>query len=97
MISNDLLSAADSGLLYIVILLNLSAAFDTTLNRILSDRLESIGVIDILLTWFQIYFMSCTYFVQLKQFRSKSFNVNTGVPQGSTLGSSFNYYSSFTP
>lgn len=97
MISNDLLSAADSGLLYIVILLNLSAAFDTTLNRILSDRLESIGVIDILLTWFQIYFMSRTYFVQLKQFRSKSFNVNTGVPQGSALGSSFNYYSSFTP
>lgn len=41
-ISNDLLLAADSGLLSILILLDLSAAFNTISHFILLSRLESI-------------------------------------------------------
>lgn len=55
MISSDLLTAADSGLLSILILLDMSAAFDTILQSILLDRLESIGIMGTALTWFHSY------------------------------------------
>lgn len=63
----------------------MSAAFDTISHSLLLDRLESIGIIDTPLTWFRSYFMSHTQFEQLKQFRSKTSYVNTGVLQGSVL------------
>lgn len=59
MISNDLLSAVDSGLLSILILLDLRAAFDTNSHSILLDRLESTGIVGIPLTWFESY-STCT-------------------------------------
>ncbi len=43
-ITNDLLLAADSGLLTILVLLDLTAAFDTVSHEILLDRLVSIGI-----------------------------------------------------
>ena len=45
-ITNDLLMAADSGLLTILILLELSAAFDTICHTTLLNRLSSIGITD---------------------------------------------------
>ncbi len=43
-VTNDLLMAADSGLLSILILLDLTAAFDTISHSILLERLISIGI-----------------------------------------------------
>ena len=43
-ITNDLLHAADSGLLTILILLNLTAAFDTISRPLLLERLADIGI-----------------------------------------------------
>lgn len=51
-ISNDLLLGADSGLLSILLLLDLSAAFDTICYTILLDRMSAIGVMNIPLNWF---------------------------------------------
>jgi len=65
-ISNDLLLAADSGLLSILILLDLSAAFDIISHSIMLHRLETIGITGAPLTWFQSYFTGRTQFVQLK-------------------------------
>ncbi|KAK5918988.1 hypothetical protein CgunFtcFv8_022921 [Champsocephalus gunnari] len=78
--------AADSGLLTILILLDLSAAFDTISHSILIDRLTSIGITDTPLLWFKSYLSGRTQFIQLKTFKSQPLPVMTGVPQGSVLG-----------
>uniref|UniRef100_A0A3B3D715 Reverse transcriptase domain-containing protein n=1 Tax=Oryzias melastigma TaxID=30732 RepID=A0A3B3D715_ORYME len=83
-ITNDLLLAADSGLITILILLDLSAAFDTISHSILLHRLSSLCITSNPLRWFQSYFSH--FFIQLKSFRSQSSSVSTGVPQGSVLG-----------
>uniref|UniRef100_A0A3Q3FGZ3 Reverse transcriptase domain-containing protein n=1 Tax=Labrus bergylta TaxID=56723 RepID=A0A3Q3FGZ3_9LABR len=78
--------AADSGLLTILILLDLSAAFDTISHHTLLDRLASIGITDTPLHWFSSYLSGRTQFTQLGTFKSQPFPVTTGVPQGSVLG-----------
>ena len=54
-ITNDLLLVADSGLLTILILLDLSAAFDTISHPLLLDRLAGIGITGAALSWFTSY------------------------------------------
>ncbi|XP_059929989.1 cilia- and flagella-associated protein 36 isoform X1 [Gadus macrocephalus] len=73
-ITNDLLRAADSGLLTILILLDLSAAFDTISHPLLLDRLTGIGILVL------------HQFVQLSNHKSGCSGVSLGVPQGSVLG-----------
>uniref|UniRef100_A0A8P4GUB4 Reverse transcriptase domain-containing protein n=1 Tax=Dicentrarchus labrax TaxID=13489 RepID=A0A8P4GUB4_DICLA len=85
-ITNDLLLAADSGLLTILILLDLSAAFDTISHTILLNRLISIGISHTALDWFNSYLSGRTQFIQLQSFSSHQSPVTTGVPQGSVLG-----------
>ncbi len=82
---NDLLMAADSGLLTILLLLDLSAAFDTISHQVLLDRLFSIGITCVPLSWFRSYLSGHTQFVQLKNFKSYISSVTAGVPQGSVL------------
>ena len=85
-ITNDLLVAADSGSISILILLDLSAAFDTISHPILLSRLSSIGLSHTPLSWFHSYLTGRTQFVQLKSFTSTPSPVTSGVPQGSVLG-----------
>uniref|UniRef100_A0A3P9H2V8 Reverse transcriptase domain-containing protein n=1 Tax=Oryzias latipes TaxID=8090 RepID=A0A3P9H2V8_ORYLA len=85
-ITNDLLLAADSGLASILLLLDLTAAFDTISHPILLERLSTIGITDLPLSWFQSYLSGRTQFIQLKSFTSPTVPVTTGVPQGSVLG-----------
>ena len=85
-ITNDLLIAADSGSFSILILLDLSAAFDTISHPILLSRLSSIGLSHTPLSWFHSYLTGRTQFIQLKSFTSNPSPVTTGVPQGSVLG-----------
>ncbi len=56
-ITNDLLKAADSGQLTLLVLLDLSAAFDTVSHNILLDRLASLGITGTCLSWGLIYKM----------------------------------------
>uniref|UniRef100_A0A674M8R9 Reverse transcriptase domain-containing protein n=1 Tax=Takifugu rubripes TaxID=31033 RepID=A0A674M8R9_TAKRU len=85
-ITNDLLNAADSGSLSILILLDLTAAFDTISHPILLRRLSSIGLAKTPLQWFNSYLSGRTQFIQLKSFKSNLSPVTSGVPQGSVLG-----------
>ncbi|XP_059188467.1 uncharacterized protein LOC131971162 [Centropristis striata] len=85
-ITNDLLRAADSGLLTILILLDLSAAFDTISHPLLLDRLAGIGITGAALSWFTSYLTDRQQFVQLRNHKSGCLGVSLGVPQGSVLG-----------
>ncbi len=84
-VTNDLLMAADGGFLSILILLDLSAAFDTISHNILMNRLSAIGIFGIPLTWFT-FLSNRTSYVQLKSFHSQPSPVSCGVPQDSVLG-----------
>ncbi|KAK7890884.1 hypothetical protein WMY93_022847 [Mugilogobius chulae] len=85
-ITNDLLLASDSGFLSILILLDLTAAFDTISHNILIHRLQSIGISHTTLSWFTSYLSDRSQFIQLKSNKSNTFPLSSGVPQGSVLG-----------
>ena len=86
-ITNDLLLASDQGCISILVLLDLSAAFDTIDHKILLDRLQNYtGVQGQALSWFRSYLSDRYHFVCLNGEKSKITSVNYGVPQGSVLG-----------
>ncbi len=85
-VTNYLLMAADSGLLSILILLDLTAAFDTISHSILLESLISIGINGISHDWFKSYLSGRTQFVQIIFFKSWISQITSGVPQGSVLG-----------
>ena len=86
-VTNDLLLAADNGLVTILVLLDLSAAFDTIDHNILLHRLEvDVGITGSALCWFKSYLSDRHQFVNVNGQSSDSIKVNYGVPQGSVLG-----------
>jgi hypothetical protein len=86
-IHNDIVSAIDQGQVAALILLDLSAAFDTVDHDILLKVLEQrFGVTDQALNWFSSYLHDRSQIIQLGSVKSSSFNLDCGVPQGSVLG-----------
>ena len=65
-VNNDLLIASDNGLVSVLVLLDLSAAFDTIDHNILLRRLEhQIGIKGTALSWFRSYLSDCSQFVHV--------------------------------
>lgn len=86
-VTNDLLLAADAGLASVLVLLDLSAAFDTIDHNLLLQRLEcEAGIRGTALCWFKSYLSDRYQFVNVNQQSSACSKVNYGVPQGSVLG-----------
>uniref|UniRef100_A0A3B3HJ88 Reverse transcriptase domain-containing protein n=1 Tax=Oryzias latipes TaxID=8090 RepID=A0A3B3HJ88_ORYLA len=86
-VSNDLFLASEKGLLSILVLLNLSAAFDTIDQGILLHRLEhDIMMRGSALQWFKSYLSDRYQFVNVNGQSSQCTRFNYGVPQGSVLG-----------
>ena len=86
-VTNDLLMAADTGSPSLLILLDLTAAFDTVDHNILLHRLQStIGLYGNAHNWFSSYLTDRTEHVALGKATSHTHNVTCGVPQGSVLG-----------
>ncbi len=84
---DDLLWAADDGNGTAVVLLDLSAAFDTIDHDILLDRLnEHCGLTGPALSWFTFYLRGRTQVVKIGNDSSQTINTRFGVPQGSVLG-----------
>jgi hypothetical protein len=84
---NDLLISVDHGEGVILVLLDLSAAFDTIDHEILINRLaERIGVKDSALSWFKSYLSRRVQSIHVQGKSSEPKYILFGVPQGSVLG-----------
>ena len=71
----------------LLVLLDLSAAFDTVDHSILFDRLHSsFGISGPVLSWFSSYLNNRSQFISINCTTSKHFDLQYGVPQGSCLG-----------
>ena len=71
----------------VLLLFDLSAAFDTVDHTILLNRLETVfGIKGKALEWFRSYFTRRTHFVQIENDSSNHHELSCGVPQGSVLG-----------
>ncbi len=86
-ITNDLLLASDQGCISLLVLLDLSAAFDTIDHDILMDRFQNYtGIQGQALRWFRSYLSDRYHFVYLYRDSSQLSPVKYGLPQGSVLG-----------
>ena len=86
-VTNDLLLSVDSGSSAILVLLDLSAAFDTIVHSILLSRLEhEVGIRGTALSWFTSYLTDRSFTVELGNTSSSTAPLTCGVPQGSILG-----------
>ena len=84
---NDLLSALDEGKFSILVLLDLSAAFDTIDHDILLHRLHHVfGIQGTALSWFRSYLTNRFQMVSIEGTFSDPVGLCYGVPQGSVLG-----------
>ena len=71
----------------LLVLLDLSAAFDTVDHQVLLLRLEvSFGITGTALKWFKSYLTNRSERVLINGNYSESFSLSHGVPQGSCLG-----------
>ncbi len=70
----------------VLILLDLSAAFDTVNHQILLSTLSSLDITGIPLRWFESYLTGRSFRVAWGREVSKAHKLVTGVPQGSVLG-----------
>ena len=85
-VQNDLLTSIDSEGGAILVLLDLSAAFDTIDHQILFKRLYDLGIREHALDWFISYLCSRKQSVNINGIKSTPRDLPYGVPQGSVLG-----------
>ena len=84
-VKRDIDHEIDSGRAVLLVMLDLSAAFDTIDHTILADR-EFIGVEGSALEWLKSYMEGRIQKVVINNSVSKDVHLSVGVPQGSVLG-----------
>ena len=86
-VTNDIMLSLDMGENVFLVLLDLSAAFDTVNHSLLLAQLQkSFGIRGTVLQWFNSYLSQRTQFVNINEANSTVRDLPVGVPQGSVLG-----------
>jgi hypothetical protein len=86
-VCNDINIALDTHKEVILVLLDLSSAFDTIDHDILSTRLQdNFGLSGTVLKWIKSYLRNRTQSIVIDNSQSETSQINRGVPQGSILG-----------
>ena len=86
-VHNDLARSADSNHVSLLVLLDLSAAFDTVDHGILLDVLSRrFNITDTAFSWFQSYLNGRTQTVVYNEQQTDIIEIDCSVPQGSALG-----------
>ena len=86
-IQNDILNSIDQNKVVFLVLLDLSAAFDTIDHELLINRLSSrLGLSGCVLDWFRSYLKNRSQRIKLDNVLSDHTLLRYGVPQGSVLG-----------
>ena len=87
LVHHDIAMALNSNCCGVLVMLDLSAAFDTMDHPILINRLEySFGITGSVLMWMKSYLERRTQRVAIGSILSDVINIKYGVPQGSVLG-----------
>ena len=86
-VTNDIMMNMNRQHVTLLVMLDLSSAFDTVDHGILLDRLNNeFGIKGRVLEWFTSYLCKRSQFISVTGSRSRLFNVPYEVPQGSCLG-----------
>ena len=86
-IHNDMLIMIDQQSNVILLLLDLSAAFDTINHSLLIKKLQKLyGIQGSVISWLKSYLIDRSFTVRVKRSSSSSCVLEIGVPQGSILG-----------
>ena len=86
-VKNGILMNMENQQVTLLVLLDLSAAFDTVDHGILFDRLQSdFGISGSALKWIESYLSNRTQRIYIDGVLSSNFNLKFGVLQGSCLG-----------
>ena len=89
-VRTDILKAMDDNKAVAVILLDLSAAFDTVDHALLLNRLHhTYGICDTTLTWISSYLQNRSFSVCVGDATSSIHKLHFGIPQGSVVGPLF--------
>ena len=86
-ITNDILIASDRKTATVLLLLDLSSAFDTVdVNVLLNILHQDIGIRGSALQWFRSFLTDRTMRIKINNSFSDTFVLEFGIPQGSVLG-----------
>jgi hypothetical protein len=89
-VQNDVLKFLDHGNVTVLVMLDLSAAFDTIDHKTLLQRLENVfGITEKPLEWITSYLQDRKQTVYINGVLSDPVTLNFSVPQGSVLGPKF--------
>ncbi len=85
-VHNDIICALGDNKCVLLVMLDLSAAFDTVSHQHLLHTLRTHGITGTALEWFESYLVSRTQRININGTISESQTLESGVPQGSVLG-----------
>lgn len=85
-VHNDLQCALGEGKCSLLVMIDLSAAFDTVDHCLMIHRLQQLGIKETAIQWFDSYLENRRQSIIIQDVKSSPRSLDCGVPQGSVLG-----------